>query len=94
LLDEKNRLDFLMALGQEFCTVLAPLIEHEGDLCPQMGYEVFSSVLGEDFTDDSLRGLPGAQVEELSARARSLLECSTVRSIHLREVIRRTLARW
>jgi hypothetical protein len=94
MLDENNRQDFLMALGQEFCFVLESFAEHGDDLCPQMGYEVFSSVLGEDFTDDSLRGLPEARVEELSARARSLVECPTIRSIHLREVIRRTLARW
>ena len=93
MLDEKNRADFVVALGDEFCAVFAWMDVHRDDLCHQMAYEVFSSALGEDFTDDSLRDVRETQLEELAAGARALLECPTIKSVHLREIIRRTLAR-
>lgn len=94
MLEEKDRLDFLACLGQEFCIIMEPLVQDQDGLCPQLAYEVFSAVLGKDFSDDSLRSVSETQVEEMSARSRSLLECPAVSRDHLRAVIQHTLARW
>lgn len=92
--DEQNRLDFLISLGQEFCTVMDSLVKEPDDLSPQVAYEIFSAVLGKDFDADSLRSLSNAQLEALATRARSLFESPTIGSTHLREVVQHTLARW
>lgn len=91
-MDEQDRRDFVTALGEEFCTVLAPVTEFE--LCIQDGYEVFTKVLGEDFGPDVLRRLTDSQIEQLRTFGCRLLECENISESHVREVVRRTLSRW
>lgn len=93
-MNEQTRLDFLSALGDEFCDVLGSILDGKTGLCPQVAFEVFAKVLGKDFSVDSLRHLSLSQVEELRESASSLIEDATITESHLREVVRRTLARW
>ena len=52
-MDEQVRLDFITALGEEFCTELDPVVGSE--ICPQDGYEIFAKVLGKDFGVNPVR---------------------------------------
>lgn len=91
-MDDHYQSDFAIALGEEFCTVLTPVVGAE--LCIQDGYEVFTRILGDDFGADALRLLDDSQVKELGSVARELLECPSISDAHLQQVIRRTLRRW
>ena len=91
-MNEKDRLDFVGALGEEFCTVLDPVVG--ADLCPQDGFEVFAKVLGKDFGRDELATLTDSQVEQLRMFASTWLECPNLTNEHLREVVHCTLSRW
>lgn len=88
---EQDRLGFLTALGEEFCSVLDPVIG--SDLCPQDGYEVFAKVLGKDFGPEVLEVLTDSQIEQLRTFGSKLLERANITDDHLREVVRRTLCR-
>lgn len=87
----QDRLDLITALGEEFCTVLDPLVGSE--ICPQDGYEVFARVLGKDFGPDELRLLTDSQVDQLAAFAGIWLACASLNDDHLRAVVGRTLSR-
>jgi hypothetical protein len=91
-MDERRRLDFITALGDEFCIVLDPVVGSE--LCPQDGYEVFAKILGKDFGPDTLRLVTESQIEQLRAFGCTWFECANVTNNHMREVVRRTLSRW
>lgn len=91
-MNEQDRLGFVTALGEEFCTVFDSVATFE--ICPQNGYEVFSRVLGSDFDEESLRSLKKSQIADLRSVACKVLECTSVTDSHVREVIRRTLRRW
>jgi hypothetical protein len=91
-MDEQDRLGFVTALGEEFCTVLDPVVRSE--LCPQDGFEVFAKVLGNDFGPDELELLTDSQIEQLRTFGCRWLECASISDDHLREVVRRTLSRW
>jgi hypothetical protein len=88
---QHNRLDFITALGEEFCTILGPVVAVE--ISPQDGYELFAKVLGNDFGPDVLRNLPNSKVGELRAFGCTWLECADITDDHLRSVIGRTLSR-
>ena len=91
-MNEQERLDFVTALGEEFCTVLAPVVGSE--MCPQDGYEVFAKVLGTDFGPDTLQLLSDFQLNQIRTFGCTWLECVNITDNDLREVVRRTLARW
>jgi hypothetical protein len=91
-MDEQERLDFLAALGDVFCTVLAPVVGSE--ICPQDGYEVFAKVLGKDFGPEVLGLLNDSQIEQLRAFGCTWLESPNITGNHMKEVVRRTLSRW
>ena len=91
-MDEQERLDFLAALGEEFCTVLDPVVGSE--ICPHDGYEVFAKVLGKDFGPEVLELLNDSQIEQLGAFACTWLESLNITDNHMKEVVRRTLSRW
>lgn len=91
-MDEQGRLDFITALGEEFCTVLDPVIGSE--ISPQDGYEVFAKVLGNDFGPEVLGTISDSQIEQLRAFGCTWLECENITGNHLKEVVRRTLSRW
>ena len=91
-MSEQDRLGFLTALGEEFCTVLDPIVGTE--ICPQDGQEVFFRVLGFNFGVAALQSLSESQIADLSSVACKYLECTNVTDDHLRDVIRRTLKRW
>jgi hypothetical protein len=89
---EQDRLGFIAALGEEFCTVLDPVVGSE--ICPQDGYEVFAKFLGKDFGPEVLRRLNDSQIEQLRAFACTSLESPKITGNHMKEVVRRTLFRW
>jgi hypothetical protein len=91
-MDERERIDFHIALGEEFCTVLDPVVGSE--ICPQDGYEVFAKVLGMDFGPEVLGLLNDSQVDQLRAFSRTWLESPNITANHMKEVARRTLSRW
>jgi len=75
-MDERRRVDFLAALGDEFCTALDPVVGLE--ICSQDGYEVFAKVLGEDFGPEALGLLNDSQIEELRAFGCTWLESPNI----------------
>jgi len=84
-----DELGLLSTLGREFCAVLGDFIP---DLCGQDAYEVFSSALEGEVSVYKLRSLSDADVEALRAACESSLECQSVTSDHIREIVRATVA--
>jgi hypothetical protein len=89
--DEVSELDFLSALGQEFCWALSPpvpndlIVPHDGT---RFGY-VHSRP-----NPHALASLTDAGLEELRAVCAGYFECPTVSAAQVRLAISRTLARW
>jgi hypothetical protein len=91
--DEASKLDFLSALGEEFCGALSPPVP--GDLItPQDGYEVWLRAFGADPSPAALAALTESQVQQLRAASAKWFECPTVSAAQVRLAVSRTLARW
>lgn len=91
-MDQQQRLDFLTAFGEEFCTVFDPVVGSE--ICPQDGYEIFAKVLGKDFGPEVLETLNTSQIDELRAFGCTWLESPNITNNHIKDVVHRTLSRW
>ena len=92
-MNEKDYLDFLAALGQEFCHCLSPAVGFE-NIEPQNAFEVFRREFKIDPSPTFLALLSDSQVERLRAGFEKFLECDGISVIQVREAVTRTLARW
>jgi len=92
-MDEQMKLDFLSALGEEFCEALSPPVP--GDLIvPQVGYEVWLQTFDSDPTPAALAMLPDDELEQLRTTCVEYFECEEITREHVQQFISRTLARW
>jgi hypothetical protein len=88
-----SNIDFLAALGEEFCWALSPPVP--GDLIvPQDGYEVWLQAFGDHPTPAALAALTDSGEEQLCAAAVAYFECPELSTAQLRLAVSRTLARW
>jgi hypothetical protein len=86
-------LDFLSALGEEFCESLSPPVP--GNLIvPQDGYEVWLKAFGTDPSPAALAALTNDATERLRMACVEYFECPTVSVSQLRAAVARTLVRW
>jgi len=90
---DQDFLDFLSALGQEFCTALSPPIPEE-DIVPQDVYEVWLRVFGLAPSPEKLASLSESQLEQLRSECVRYFECPEVTAQHVGLAVARTLARW
>jgi hypothetical protein len=90
---KQELLDFLGALGEEFCEAISPPV---GDamICPQDGYEVWLRAFGEPPSPTGLAQLSNSQLTHLRAECERYFECPGIRTEHVQQAVRRTLARW
>jgi len=86
-------LDFLTALGEEFCDALSPPVP-EDLIVPQDAYEVWLRVFGRPPNPELLTCLLGPQLEQLRDECERYFECQSISVEHIRTTIARTLARW
>lgn len=86
-------LDFLAALGQEFCTALSPPVPDD-IIVPQDGYEVWRKAFGAEPSPESLAALTDAEMEQLRTACALYFECPELSVENLRTAISSTLARW
>jgi hypothetical protein len=86
-------LDFLTALGEEFCEALSPPVPDDM-IVPQDGYEVWRRAFGADPTPAALFALDAVGVERLQAECVRYFECLAVSTSAVRTAVSRTLARW
>lgn len=92
-MSEASELDFLSALGEEFCGALSP--PGPDDLItPHDGYEVWRRAFGTDPTPAALAGLTESQIEHLRAVCAGYFECPEVSNVQVRLWLSRTLTRW
>lgn len=92
-MDEQEFLDFLSALGEEFCEALCPVVGR-GGVVPQDGYEVCYRVFKREPSPQMLASLTDAQLEQLRAGCEEYLGCQGVTVGHVRSFVSRTLTRW
>jgi hypothetical protein len=91
-MNEHRRLDFLAALGEEFCEGLSPTVGRD-NITPQDAFEVFLRVLGQEPSPQMLSSLSGPQLEQLRAGSEQYFECEGLTVAQIRNAIARTLAR-
>jgi hypothetical protein len=91
--DETSNLNFLTALGQEFCWALSPPVPDDL-IVPQDGYEVWRRAFGADPSPAALAALTESQLEQLRAVCAGYFECPAVSAAQVQLAISRTLARW
>lgn len=92
-MDEAQKLDFLSALGEEFCEALSPPVPADL-IVPQDGYEVWSRAFKDDPSPATLSALTEPQVEQFRAACASYFECPAVSAAQVRLAVSRNLARW
>jgi ABC-type Zn uptake system ZnuABC Zn-binding protein ZnuA len=91
--DEQTYMDFITALGEEYCEVVSPLAGHGAE--PHDGYEVFAKMYGaNEISPEKLHAASDTEVERLRDISREWHESERIGTGHIREVIRRTLCRW
>lgn len=86
-------LDFLAALGEEFCDALSPPVP-EDLIVPQDAYEVWLRAFGQPPNPELLTCLLGPQLAQLRDECEQYFECQSISLEHIRTAIARTLARW
>ncbi len=92
-MNERDYLDFLAALGQEFCECLSPAVGL-GNIEPDDAYEVFRREFKIDPSPIFLASLSEPELERLRAGFEKFLECDGISVVQVREAATRTLARW
>jgi len=86
-------LDFLAALGQEFCGALSPPVPADL-ITPQDAYDVWLSALGQAPSPEALADVSGPQLSRLRDECERYFECPTVTTEQVRLAVDRTLLRW
>ena len=92
-MDEQDFINFLSALGEEFCEALSPVVGWD-KVVPQDGYEVFYRALNQKPSPQLLASLSESGLEQLRASCGEYLQCQNITVGHMRLVVSRTLARW
>src|SRR4051794_30866091 len=86
-------LDFLAALGQEFCEALSPPVP-EDLIVPQDAYDVWLRAFGQPPSPELLTRLSGWHLSHLRDECERYFECQSISVDHIRAAVARTLARW
>src|SRR4029079_4141115 len=90
LMNDKNYLDFLSALGEEFCETLTPILGF-GSIIPQDAFEVFIRAFDTAPQPLFLAALSEFQLEQLRVACEQYFEHRGIPIDHLRQAIGRTL---
>jgi hypothetical protein len=86
-------LDFLSALGEEFCGALSPPVPYD-HIVSHDAYEVWRRAFGADPDPAALAALGATGVERLRTACAGYFECPAVSAAAVRLAVSRTLARW
>jgi len=86
-------IDFIAALGEEFCEALSPPVPSDL-IVPQDGFEVWRRAFGTDPTLVALAELTDANRKRLLAACIEYFECPSLSETHVGLAVSRTLARW
>ena len=92
-MDEQTFLDFLSALGEEFCGAMSPPVPFDL-ITPQDGYEVWLRTFDSDPTPAAFANITSDGIAQLVETCAEYLECEQISDAHVKEFISRTLARW
>jgi hypothetical protein len=92
-MNDQHFLDFVTALGEEFCDTLNSIPGFE-DIVPQDGYEVFRRVFREDPNPQFLASLTDEQLEQLRTGWEDYFGQRGVAMAYIRQAVTRTIARW
>ena len=92
-MDEQEYLDFLSALGEEFCEALCHATG-QGGIVPQDGYEVCYRVFEREPDPQMLASLTDSDLEKLRAGCEEYLGRQGVTLDQIRSFVSGTLARW
>jgi hypothetical protein len=90
---EQSFIDFLSALGEEFCQALSST-DTEDQPVPQDAYEVWLRAFGSAPSPERLSLLSDLQIEQLRVACEEYFDGRTVSIEQVRKVIARTLVRW
>jgi hypothetical protein len=93
LMNDRHFLDFVTALGEEFCETLGPIVGFE-TISPHASYEVFRRVFREDPSPQFLAALTDEQWERLRAGWEEYFGQCGIAAAPIRQAVARTLARW
>lgn len=86
-------LDFLSALGDEFCEALSPPVQDDM-ITPQDAREVWLLAFGAEPLPAALAALDADGAERLRAACAEYFECAAVSAESIRLAVSRTLSRW
>ena len=92
-MNEHQRLDFLIAFGEEFCEAVTPTVG-SGDVTPQDGFEVFLRVFQQEPNPQFLSSLSDSQLEQLRVGSERYFETGGISIEQLRKDVARICARW
>jgi hypothetical protein len=86
-------IDFLTALGEEFCEALSPSVPDDL-IVPNDGYEIWQRTFGTDPNPVQLQNLSMSQLEQLRSICAEYFECPEISTEAIQLAVSRTLARW